>query len=70
LTVFPGPEVDLAAAEALHLTAQLCLGVAAAHGRDKASHTDLLDDVRLVHWALREWEARGLSEKMAFSTTL
>jgi len=43
----------LAAAEALHLTAQLCLGVAAAHGRDRASHAELLDDGRLVHWALQ-----------------
>jgi hypothetical protein len=67
LTVFPGPEVDLAAAEALHLTAQLCLGVAAAHGRDRASHAELLDDGRLVHWALQQWEARGLRERMAVS---
>jgi hypothetical protein len=62
--------VDVAAAEALHLTAQLCLGVAAAHGRDKASHTDLLDDAALVRWALRQWETRALTEKVARSTTL
>jgi hypothetical protein len=49
---------------------QLCLGVAAAHGRSTASHTELLDDGCLVHWALREWETRGLSEKMAISTAL
>jgi len=58
----------VAAAEALGFTAQLGLGVAAAHGRDKAAHAELLDDGRLVHWALQQWEARGLSENMAHST--
>jgi hypothetical protein len=48
--------MDLAAAEALHLTAQLCLGVAAAHGCDKATHAELLDDCGLVRWALQKWE--------------
>jgi len=51
-------QVDLAAAEALYLTAQLCLGLAAAHGPDHAAHTQLLDDVGLVRWALQQWEAR------------
>eukprot|EP00740_Mantoniella_antarctica_P014684 CAMPEP_0181369658 /NCGR_PEP_ID=MMETSP1106-20121128/12923_1 /TAXON_ID=81844 /ORGANISM="Mantoniella antarctica, Strain SL-175" /LENGTH=463 /DNA_ID=CAMNT_0023486225 /DNA_START=287 /DNA_END=1678 /DNA_ORIENTATION=- len=49
-------QMDLAAAEALHLTAQLCLGVAAAHGCDKATHAELLDDCGLVRWALQKWE--------------
>jgi len=60
----PG-QIDLAAAQALHLTAQLCLGVAAAHGCDKAGHVELLDDASLVCWALRQWETRELSEDLS-----
>mmetsp|Transcript_12247 Transcript_12247/g.29666 ORF Transcript_12247/g.29666 Transcript_12247/m.29666 type:complete len:205 (+) Transcript_12247:1101-1715(+) len=58
-------QIDLAAADALSLTAQLCLGVASAHGRAKTTSTDLLEDGGLVHWALQQWETNELSGKLA-----
>lgn len=67
---YPAGQVDLAAAEALYVTVQLCLGVSVAHGRDKDAHAELATDEGLVSWALRNWDTREVGEKVALSTTL